>query len=305
MDIDQILQLNDRDQLEAVGKRLTLAQGLAILEHYTHSAKDHWKLESLIVGMQPDLFANLIEQASPEQLSVLKLDSLMTSIQHQLTLISHLLLHNSEELSMSVLSTETILAEIPLDDMGQDELKQYLGNIGILTLNHKLVLNMIERALLLAWHTNRGDIIETLSNAKERCQRSLFAIGFSKDSTGQPSGLFAILNKRLQDIYSFDNHPEHIGDDIPILEGLTKLSVWYIDDYFELGLYPKARNLMELRLDPQKHSQEECHEHDINLLKEAQEKLKSCGLSSVKDLKQAGIFSKKSLQEYLSRHCLK
>ena len=90
-------------------------------------------------------------------------------------------------------------------------------------------------------------------------------------------------------------------DDEPAVEGLVKFSVWYLKDYWELGLLPGVEKQADLDIDMEKHTEAERAEYREKLFTLARDTLDQVGLSTVGDLKNAFIFSKQTLQEYINQ----
>ena len=83
---------------------------------------------------------------------------------------------------------------------------------------------------------------------------------------------------------------EALHDEDPACDALVKFSVWYLQDYFELGLLPEVTNEAELDRDPQRYREL------------ARQRLHRLGLKTVGDLKRAGIFSRATLAEHVKQH---
>ena len=72
--------LTSREQLEAAGHSLSLAQALELLGH----PQEIHKLPQILVGMPLSRFIELIASASDKQLEILKQESVSEPVQHHL-----------------------------------------------------------------------------------------------------------------------------------------------------------------------------------------------------------------------------
>jgi len=111
-------------------------------------------------------------------------------------------------------------------------------------------LATLNKALQLAWNSNRVDLIEKLSTAKETCQKFVISIiGHPRHAVNPPTGLYARLEARLNAVFGNPSDPNDIeaaGNDEPAMEALVKFSIWYLKDYWDLGccrIFPIRRSL--------------------------------------------------------------
>ncbi len=297
-----ILQLSP-EQLEAAGKNLSLPQALALLD-YTADADPqfHWKLSPLLVGMPHPLFSQLLLASSPHQLEILKLEAVTEPIQHQLTLQTHEITHQLPHVQdlLDQIAAEIVL--IPITGSKDPSLlkKQLKAQADW----YESTLNMIIKVLALAWNSNRPDLIDKLSHAKEWYQRTLtHTIGQPKTPFGEAKGLFSKLEEALGAIYGGQEGDsiESADDDEPALEGLSRFSLWYLKDYHQVGLLPQIADPKELDLDPATHTEQERLKYREKLLDEVRQNLNALGLQTIKDLKQAGIYSLEALLEHIGK----
>lgn len=294
----KILQLTD-PQLEAVGKSLTLPQALQLLDYAAEADPQfHWKLSPLLVGMSHSLFSHILLSATPQQMNILKLEAVTEPIHHQLTLLTHKVTH---QLPLALEQVDQISSEIALLSVAEAKDPNLLRNkLKTQSIWYESTLALISKTLSLAWNSNRPDLIDKLSHAKEWCQRTLMRIiGHPKTAFGEATGFFAKLDENLDTVYGNPRDPAAIeasDDDEPALEGLAKFSIWYLKDYQELGL---LSDTVLLDLDPATHSEKERLEYREKLIDQVRQNLAASGLSTIKDLKQADIYSADALKAYL------
>ena len=125
-------------------------------------------------------------------------------------------------------------------------------------------------------------------------------IGFPGNDYILPKGLYAKFEEKLNTIYSGFNHGEGLLDEDPAIEALANLSIWYLQDYWELGLLPEISNIQQLDLDPKHYNESERSDFKADLFLKVRKNLESKGLKTVFDLKSNQIFSKGMLKNYLS-----
>jgi hypothetical protein len=293
-----VLKEGTAAELEAAGKTLNLQQLYAILDYAAKAHPEvHWKLSPLFVGLPHPLFSQLLLAASPHQLEVLKLEAMTEPLQHHLTLISHEVDH---VISQNLDLLDKIATEISLLTIEGKEPRPLKRELKSQLETYHEALNLINKALVLTWNSNRADLIDKLSHAKEQCQRALIhTIGQPKTAFGEAKGLFAQLEESLAAIYGNPSEIESADDEEPALEGLAKLSLWYLHDYQEVGLLPSTR---KLDLDPASHTEQERLAYREKLMGEVQENLTKLGLVTVRDLKKAGIYKLEQLKRYIAGH---
>ncbi|GAB4233112.1 MAG: hypothetical protein Tsb0021_12030 [Chlamydiales bacterium] len=300
--------LNSRSSIESMGRSITAKQALAAIDGFKvhDDAKHYWKLSPLLVGISQNTFLYLLAISSEEQLKVLQHEALAEGIQHHLTLLAH---HIEHIKNLTVTAIEEITQEIntfPLKEINTPNFLPIYAKIDELKDNTERYGIIINKALALAWNTNRPDLIDSFTNLKENLQRiDEREIGSEKSQQSSSTGLYYLLGKRLSSIYGDPDNPSNfdtIIDEDPEIEAMAKLSLWYLKDYWEIGLLPSISNEKHLRLDPSKYSDTQSQEHREKLLNEVRNNLHSIGLTTVKDFKNHKIFSKESLKRYISKH---
>lgn len=296
-----IENLDCRSTLEAAGSALTVHQFFCLL-----GIIDFKKLSPLLVGIPHEIFRAITLLASQEQLRILKQLSMSEPLQHQITLHTHeitakvlLLNHCYEKLNFRIEGLDVAQLE-------PNERQQLWQEVCRLSEEYHELMHECSIVLLFAWNTDRSDLIDQLTIAKEKCHRVCrFGVGFPATGREKASGMFKRLDEKLFSVYGNTKDPadiEALADDEAASEGLAKFSIWYVQDYWELGLLPNIRTVQELDLSPAKFSEKERINHRNLLLRQVQENLAQLGLETVADLKKAWIFSKKSFIHYLESH---
>lgn len=302
-----IESLKDYKALETVGKGLIFEQALELLNQFQKLLRnENWKFSPLIVGMSHGVFTEMLIAAKPEEMQTLKEEVITEPVQHQMTLLTHEVTKQIPAFSQELENLEKSIRSINARDMSHREMLTYSNAIQQGAEFYEETLNKINKLLALAWNTNRSDLIEKLSHAKEMSLRILNNyVGHPRTLSCPPTGLFDLLDGHLNLVYGNPEDPldiEAVDDDEPALEALSKFSIWYLHDYWNIGLLPHI-------VDPQlfepvagEQTFQERQNLKEKLMVRVKKNLNKIGLKNAKDLKQAGIFSKHSLQEYISRH---
>lgn len=294
---NQLENLTETHQLEALGKTLTSPQMLYVLDYKASLTN---KLSPILAGLSPEVFSQVLLLLTPEQLLVLQHESMTIPVQHHLTVLSLDKFKMLDYVAAMVLTLETLIEHLEVEKLGIADLSEIIDKIDQLSQGIDFELNILNKALSLAWNSDRADLIEKLSLLKETIQKyKTFSIG-KKDSQ---EGLYAKLNRKLNNVYNETNWTTDRGvipENTPAIEALAKLSIWYIQDYFAIGLLPEIQSGADLDLSPAKHSEKERFEYKENLINKVKNKLKELGLLTLEDLKKNRIYSKKGFQEYIS-----
>jgi len=294
----QIEQITDPHQLELVGVALTPEQFICVLDFLNdkHTAYNE-KLIPILAGLSHEVFFQALPNLQPAAITVLQHESITIPIQLHLTALTLEKFKMLDQLAALVLTLEALIEAINLENIGFTDIQEIEEKIDFLSLAVDTELNSLNKALSLAWNSDRIDLIEKLSLLKETIQKySTFSIGNKKQqgegSAIHAAGLYARLDNKLNCIY------EGIHENIPAIEALAKLSIWYIQDYYEVGLLPEIESEKFLGLDSATHSEKERVEYREDLIGKVKNRLKAYGLLTIEDLKNAKIYSKKALKEY-------
>lgn len=301
--------LKDSLQVEAIGKNLSSQQFLSALALFNKETIDLNKLSSLLVGISPHVFFETIYFASQDILEPLRREGLLEPLQHQLCLFVHEAEKVLGEYQYQIDCLHQEIEQIDHQNLGSEELHSIQDNIEKLKESHQNLLEAINKALAITWKTNRIDLIEKFNQLKEKAHSQVNQqIGREKSEHSPATGLFAALEQSLFSAYSssisMQCDIESLSDDDLSIEALTKLSIWYLKDYWELGLLPSVKDIQELNLEHlQPYGKEwlQQRQYWFNLV---QQNLERLNIGRVRDLKKANIFSKKTLKEYISQHNL-
>lgn len=299
-----IIGLNDRTQLEVASSQISADQFIELIDKTLQIEDKHqWKLFPIIVGMSFDTFVHFLSRASPQHLTLLQHESVTEPIQHKLTTLTHEIGILIKQIEIELERFYDQIEQINIEEMARDDIFEVHHRIGLYAEFFEIRFQQASKALAIAWNTNRLDLIESLSKIKDTCHKyNLYGVGLPRDKNTVATGLYQRLESKLFSIYGYpniSNDREAMHDDEPAIEALVKFSMWYLRDYWELGLLPSVKNSEELDLGPSAHLEGKGTRLRENLFSEAKQRLESVGLNTVADLKNAYIFSKKTLQTYL------
>lgn len=293
----------DNKQVEEASKNLSLNQMLNLLSPENVTPDVIKKIPALFTGISIQTFIAFLKQASPAHIIELKKVAMTESLQFKLFLFCHESIEKLDELENELISIEEMIATLEPKEMGIKEKQTIENRFQSLALEEQEHIQVVDKALAIAWNSERLDVIDCLSSAKERHQKAL--VNLLKNNVHSETNLYKILDKHLNAIYGQPNNPTDIQalkDEDPSFEALAKFGIWYLEDYFAIGLLPNLEDARELELNSETSSEEERVEHRRLLFQSAKHELERLGLVTVADLKKASIFSKKSLLEWLQTH---
>lgn len=294
--------LENREQLLHFGKALNHLQALEVIDVVSEKEAVHYhKFLPILVGLGHKVYEEMVLSATERQIQVLKLEGITEAIQHHLTVLLHDWVKDIDGHS-SIL--RSLLNEINFLDLTKvtkgslDGLRMMLVSI---TEYYNKMINKINITLAIAWNTNRPDLIEKFTAIKDGCMKyNSIVIGHPHTLDETSTGLYALLEKKLNSVFSGgEDSGNEIQDilenDDPAIEGLTKLDVWYLEDYWKIGLLPGITDPKILKEDGQ--SKEKEHYYFL-----AVANLENIGLKTIQDLEKNDIFSKNMLVDYIHDH---
>lgn len=305
--IATVSAMDDRSPLEVIGKAITAKQFFTLLKaKKTFDNSSFHKIPPLLVGMDFNVFMDVLLEIPEDLLSILQEEGCTEPLQHQLTLFCHELVQELNLFSKNLIRLEAHIDSFDTKNINHENMLSTHEEIKKWEEFANANLKRIKNALAIAWNTSRPDIIDTLSFQKESWLKyNTLVVGFPREYDKPASGLYARFESRLDTVFSNPDDPndiEALQDDEPAVEALVKFSLWYLHDYWEIGLLPNIENISELDLDPAGHSDRERADYRSKLFNEAQANLENFGLKTVKDLKAKKIYSKEMLQEFLKRN---
>lgn len=288
--------------LEAIGRVLNLAQLIEFLDFASIHKDQAWKLFPIFITIPHPVFSQMLLDMPEKRKQQLQLLCTAEPLQHHLLMYSHELTDLFDTLFKKYLQLEESILVVDGVHLTSEDLGTIQGNIEELREEVNHIRSKIENALSLAWNAGNGDLIEMLSNYRERYERFLFnSLGHSSQYPGGASGLYQLLENRLAVVFDEKNdgaHFEALKDNEPAIEALGRLSLWYIEDYWKIGLLPEVVNPQELSL-PAISKDDQLRLHYQTKVKQ---NLKLLGLKTVKDFKRNHLVSQSLLNDYIVAH---
>jgi hypothetical protein len=284
--------------LEGLGKHFSAASFISFLDFLDKHPHAHNRLNFILVGLSPSVFSQALPLLQSHHLHILKQEGLLEPLHYQLTQF----VHEGEALKQN-LQQSAIQFQQKLASMGSQELTIDLLHIltDCIDQMRDQLLDYLERAstaLAIVWHTDRTDLIEKLSSINEGVQYQLtHLVGHSAFDHLASTGLYAFLEQTFANIFD-----SSLKDDDAAIEGMSRLSIWHLRDYWELGLLPSIQSPEELELDPQTYQEKERWDHQQRLMSLVQLQLERLGIGKVENLKKLQLFSKSLLKAYIEQH---
>jgi len=297
--------LNNRQAIEQASQALNIDQVLDLLSHREIlETKEIWKLSPIFVGMRPSVFREILTQANAAELQILKQEGITEPLQHHITILTEDILNEIDELFRQSFYLEMELNSIDALTTTHEEILNFLQRIEQASQKTDSTLMTLNALLETTWNTSRIDLIEKLTYAKTSLQKIVNQLGHAGDEQNPLSGLHAKLAYHFERIFEQEailTSFEKFVDDTPVTEALTQFSIWYLLDYWELGLLPEIATRSELNLDPEFYSEKECLAYREYLSNLVTQNLEKHHLKTVQDLKKNKIYSKKALYDYLNQ----
>jgi hypothetical protein len=302
-----IFQFLPRDlSLETVGQTLSLEQFLEILTLVATSSKSlvtQQHLSSLLVGIPSPIFQNSLLYISKKQLSVLQQEAVAEPLQHHLFVLERTLSKEFLNCCQYFENLADFLKSGDLTKLNREAITNIYTSIENLEGRTNLILLVLNYGLALAWNSDRLELIENLGHLKERAQRFLLEeVGRKTSLERQSSGLWKRLEAKVDAIFNEVNNDDTqilMPNETPALEALSKFSLWYLQDYHEIGLLPDIE-LSEIKTLVAKNTKKN-QQRRAELIAKIETKLSQLGLNTLEDIKEAKIFSKQLLIDYIKR----
>lgn len=287
--------------LEAIGRAINLDQLLQFIEFGALDREQAWKLFPVFVTISHPLFSQMLLEM-PEG-KKMQLQNLCASepIQHHLLLFIHELKAITEDFENEYYQKQAEIKQISGINLEPKDLATIQSGLGDFRDRVNMVRFKIENALSLAWNASSGDLIELLSEQREGIERFLYSmIGHPHHNNTNASGLYRLLEDQLSKIFGKDiNGAEYdaLKDNEPAIEALARLNLWYIEDYWKIGLLPQESDSTKLSLPFI--TEDNLLEKYRNLV---EQNLRLIGLKTIKDFKRHHLVSKPLLIDYIAKH---
>lgn len=287
--------------LECLGQNSSLWHLQETLRYTEQAPQQQAKLLAIFAGLPFAVFEQLLNAIEPAHLQLLQKIGHTEPLLHQLTLFSHRyeLLYKEHCEEVSGLSHD-IAQLIPLH-VTSSEVHALTDSFAKLQDVCEQEQDSLSKALSIAWNSGKHALIESLSTLKERHYHLLqHDIGMNATSAEKSSGLYLMLEQQLAKAFgdpSEDNIEMLKNNDSPF-EVLAKFSLWFLKDYWNIGLLPSVSSAEQLNdLDETNN-----HGRALSFRKEVEQNLNKLGLINVEAFKKKQIFSKEMLQEFIASH---
>lgn len=257
-----IQNISSKEQLELAGELLTADQ---ILKLFSDKQLKE-KISPILVGMDQDKFEELLLKSSDKQMEVLKSEVYSEALTHHLTLLIHRLEEENLTLFKSLSAIEGAIQGLDPEITSKEAIEALRQQIDAGSDNVHHAREKVKKAMVLVWSSSDIELIDKLNKANSALMRM-----------SAPSELHALLNQKLFSVY------RGLKDDDSAIDGLANFSVWYVEDYIDVGL-----------ILPTTHQKRE------TLFQQTRDRLNELNLCTIKDLKEALIFSRQTLKEYIS-----
>ncbi len=289
MDMAQLLQLSDPLLIEDASKQMEVAEFLSYLAH----SVPNWKIAAFLTGVSPKVFRQFLSIASESQLHVLKQEALAAPLRHHLSLFIQAATAEFQETVAVSEKIEQAIEQIDPDKSTREEVLKEEVKIDQLAAQTQHLITQIDRALAIAWNINDPAIVQQMSSMKEAgIKFAHLEIGSPHSLDKSATGLYRAMENRLFSVYGeWDGKEQPVQK--PLTDTLEHIHIWFLEEYFILGLLPEIESRQEaIELEKQP-------EQRRYYLQKVQERFGKLGLHSVQDLKRAWIFSRASLIEFL------
>ena len=266
----------------------------------TQDVEELEKLSQLLSEMTPVIFKNWLSCANEEKLSIIKRTGIFAPVQHQLTLLSHEIEREIDELHHRHTLIAAEILETNAEEITYEQLSKQLDKIQNLKERGEFNDLLINRSLIIAWNGERTDLIEKFTSLKDAVHRILYEyIGLPRSTNHLPTGLYSLIEQHYGAVFGNPadlTDDQALKDDEPGIEALTRFGLWSPPDYYSAGL------LAEFDLnkwESLKTDEESFHNYETEMYQQLDIHLNELKLNNVSDFKNAHIYNLEMLKEYL------
>jgi len=297
------LGLTTKEQVVAVGRVMNTKFTMSLIQELIKKDQSHlWKISSLLIGLTQRVFNKILTTASDKEMAVLQHEAMKEPLQHHLTVYVHEADQELNERIDNLLQIQSALTNVDLENFSYQDLRELLDHVEDHSAKLDHFLAKLNRALGVAWNTNRPDLIDRLNKINDTCHRAKeITIGTPRSKTSLPTGIYQTFEEALCQAFQNTNPNETLQDDELGVDALGALSLWYVKDYWNMGLLPSISKEELLKLDPETHSDKECQDYRAKLMEEVNQNLEGLGLSTVGDFKSAFLGTPNLLKGYVER----
>ncbi len=297
--LEELFQFIDSPTtLEQWGRHLLVSHFLVFLDFLNQHSSYQNRLPFILVGLSPTVFSQALSLFQEDHVVLFKYESLLEPLQYHLTQVVHQgesLYHQTEQAIQQLKQEFHVLNPTELTPETLNSLMHRIETLRSRLLNY---LDSINTALSIVWHnTGRIDLIEKLSHLKESLHHQLNdSVGMRRSDSYGSTGLYFTLEQIGTRVF------DSLEDSDASTEGLTRLSIWYLKDYWDLGLLPFIHQVQELDLDANQSNEKERQEYHQHLFLLVQQQLNRLHIGTVSALKKAYLYSKPLLKKYIHQN---
>lgn len=285
-------------QLKALGTQVSVQEFTQVLNFLSRHHSFKHQLSLILIGLPPQVFCAALNFYQTAHLTLFKEEALFEPLHYHLTQFVHEGEALGRHFAQQLEQFEADLSAITPQEVTGESLVTLILRIDSI---RNPLLDFLEKmsvALSIVWNTDRVDLIEKLSTVNEALQHQLVLfVGHPHTDTLPATGLYLELEKALSKVFD-----SNLRDDDAATEGLTRLAVWQLKDYWELGLLPQIQEEKELNFDPAQLMDSKLLARHQQLLFQVQKQLEHLGIGTVRDLKRKHLFSKALLKTYVEDH---
>lgn len=301
------LPLMSIEQVEIASSVMTLDQLTAITNLIQEKEEVYRLFPAVLIGIPQEMFLEFLWNIPETTFNLLKRECSTAALQYQLRIVIQEFTEQVAKQEQKAEDINRAIDQIDSQQLDFEKVNSFFSSLESICETSISLIRRISRPLELAWNTERPDFVDKLSYLKEHAMHLVIEyIGKERTGTDLPTGLYALLEEKLGNIY--DPHYYDIDrsiDNEPAIEGLSQLGVLRLEDYWQLGLLSSLTNVKQLH--PPSHAdaeQRDAHKEQIIAL--VRGNLKKLGLFTIGDLKRAHIYSYRMLRSYVDeyRHLL-
>lgn len=303
-----ILKLSNKQEIEKATASLDLGQIHELITHLQMNKAQVEKFHPILLGMDQGVFYQFLETLSIDEDCFLKEYGLTEPLFHKLSILAHDWKQDLESIVKAVYEIASRIEAINLSQITKQEIFTIKKSIDDFDQSIEKHLQILNYSLSIAWNSKRVDLIDNLSTLKDLFMRAGFLlVGHVKIDDQPATGLYKKLEDRLNQVYSYNSRPslEPLNDQDSAIEALTSFGIFYLEDYVFLGLLPEIPTLVDLKNVLKEKNTNELHTFLASAIVKVEESLKAIGLNNVKAFKEAKIYSKDILREYIQANKLK
>ncbi|MFI0434677.1 MAG: hypothetical protein ACH350_02975 [Parachlamydiaceae bacterium] len=278
------------------GQYFTPCGFIEFLNFMLNTSSTHNLLNQILIQLPPPIFSSSLRLLKEHHLQLMREEALLEPLHYQLTQF----IHEGEALRMETQKEahdfKQHLLLMQIKELTHDDLDAAYRKIDDLKTAVTDYLESAKTALAIVWHTHRLDLIDKLSCMNESLQHDLMEIiGHPASEKDDATGLYLKTEEIMGSIFD-----SSLMDDDASVEGMTRLDIWHLKDYWELGLLPSIHHSEGLELDSRHFHEKDRWRHQQNLISLIQDELENLGIGKVRDLKKHHVYSKQLLKWYLN-----